>query len=147
MTVCWSISHRWNMRMVEIMPKLWRWKLQRMWRCENTLVGYVTGSKPFYSHIKACVIRMWKPSWNLEVYCTPKRLTTFTFNSHQQKIVMEWYRKAHGVFMVDSLFWGRGQQQWVWERIYYNLFQFVSDSLSFMSPCGLGKSLTKRPAW
>lgn len=46
---------------------------------DNTLVGYVMGSKPFYSHIKACVARMWKPIGDMEVYSKENGYVFFKF--------------------------------------------------------------------
>ena len=34
---------------------------------ENTLIGYVLGDKPSYSHVKACVTRLWKPNCPLDI--------------------------------------------------------------------------------
>jgi len=34
----------------------------------NTLVGYVIGNKPFFSHLKACVGRIWKSDCSLDVF-------------------------------------------------------------------------------
>ena len=35
---------------------------------KNTLVGYVLGDKPFYLHLKACVGRLWKPTYSMEIH-------------------------------------------------------------------------------
>jgi len=35
---------------------------------ENTLVGYVLGDKPYYMHLKACVSKLWKPSYSLDIH-------------------------------------------------------------------------------
>jgi len=37
-------------------------------RWNNTLVGYVLGNRPFYSHLKACVTRLWHPTCSLEIH-------------------------------------------------------------------------------
>ncbi|XP_020258784.1 uncharacterized protein LOC109835211 [Asparagus officinalis] len=34
----------------------------------NTLIGYVLGDKPFYTHLKGCVGRLWKLKCSLEIY-------------------------------------------------------------------------------
>lgn len=49
-------------------------------RWENTLVAYVLRSKPFYSHLKACLSRMWKLAGNLEVFSKKNWYFFFKFS-------------------------------------------------------------------
>jgi len=49
----------------------------------NKLVGYVLGNKHFFTHLKACVGRTWKPACSLDVY---SRGNDFTFSISVQEV-------------------------------------------------------------
>ncbi|XP_020266255.1 uncharacterized protein LOC109841719 [Asparagus officinalis] len=50
----------------------------------NTLIGYVLGDKPFYSHLKGCVGRLWKPKCSLEIYSRENGFFFFKFGCHEE---------------------------------------------------------------
>ncbi|XP_020251080.1 uncharacterized protein LOC109828511 [Asparagus officinalis] len=50
----------------------------------NTLIGYVLGDKPFYSHLKGCVARLWKLSCSLDIYSRENGFFFFKFGSNEE---------------------------------------------------------------
>ncbi|XP_020243286.1 uncharacterized protein LOC109821513 [Asparagus officinalis] len=50
----------------------------------NTLIGYVLGDKPFYSHLKGCVGRLWKLKCSLEIYSRENGFFFFKFGCKEE---------------------------------------------------------------
>ncbi|XP_020250145.1 uncharacterized protein LOC109827551 [Asparagus officinalis] len=50
----------------------------------NTLIGYVLGDKPFYSHLKGCVGRLWKVNCSLEIFSRENGFFFFKFGSSEE---------------------------------------------------------------
>lgn len=50
----------------------------------NTLVGYVLGDKPFYSHLKGCVGRLWKLNCSLEIHSRENGYFFFKFGNKEE---------------------------------------------------------------
>ena len=50
----------------------------------NTLVGYVMGNKPFFTHLKACVSRLWKPDCSLDIYSRENGFIFFRFETKSE---------------------------------------------------------------
>ncbi|XP_020272316.1 uncharacterized protein LOC109847499 [Asparagus officinalis] len=60
----------------EIMLNVEKWN--------STLIGYVLGDKPFYSHLKGCVGRLWKLTCSLEIYSRENGFFFFKFGSNEE---------------------------------------------------------------
>lgn len=50
----------------------------------NTLVGYVMGNRPFYSHLKACVGRLWRTTCSLEIHSRENGFFFFKFGTKEE---------------------------------------------------------------
>jgi hypothetical protein len=50
----------------------------------NTLVGYVMGDRPFYSQLKGCVGRLWRPTCSLEIHSRENGYFFFKFGSKDE---------------------------------------------------------------
>ena len=65
------------------MQRLTGLRCRNIERWSNTLVGYVLADKAFYSHIKACAGRLWKPSCSLEIFSRENGFFFFKFGSKE----------------------------------------------------------------
>ena len=66
---------------------------------DNTLVGYVLGEKPYFFHLKACVMRLWKPTCPLDILT--REMDIFSSDLDQGKSASGSFKRVLGSLMVD----------------------------------------------